>query len=121
MRSFEYNKENPKEWTFKPTLRTFGRDILVTGFDCLSGFAIAALVTRHSSPATFNAAILGAIGGVLPDFLNLVYYVFPKSLLKYFKRFHHAVHADMRLDNNYALGLSMQLAILFLLAAVLVR
>lgn len=86
-------------------------DFMVTGIDCAVGFALAFLTARAASPSLVVTAMYGAAGGVLPDLLQLAYYAFPKSPLKYLQRFHHAVHAKRRLDNDLLLGLGSQVAL----------
>lgn len=57
----------------------------------------------------FNLAVwLGVAGGVLPDFLQFVYFKFPREPLTSLQRFHQWIHASWRLRGRYFLGLFLQ-------------
>jgi hypothetical protein len=113
-------ERNEKGKEFTPTTRSVVSALFITGLDCLSGFAIAAWATMHN-PGLLLPALLGAVGGVLPDFLQFVYYIFPRSPLKYLQRFHMSVHTKKHLNNNQTFGISSQIAILIILAILTVK
>lgn len=119
--SFEKDDASGKKVRFSKNDRALLRDVLVTALDCGAGFAIAFYAAWTSAPDAIGAATLGAVGGVLPDFLQLVHYLFPNSPLRFLQNFHLWIHADTRLDHRPAIGISSQLALLVVFAATLAR
>lgn len=116
LRSWVKDQKSETGWRFTRNRKRFFADVLATGLDCGLGFAIAAIAVSQAAPHWLGTALLGAAGGVLPDFFHLLYYFFPTSVLKYLERFHIAVHATERLDERHALGIGSQLAILIVFA-----
>lgn len=119
LKSFEKEHGTAKTLGFKNDDRALLRDVLVTGLDCAAGFAIAFVAVWRSAPDAIGPALLGAVGGILPDFLQLLYYLFPRSPLRFLQRFHLWIHADTRLDDLPMIGVSSQFALLVFFAAAL--
>jgi hypothetical protein len=95
----------------------FAMDIIRTGIDFGAGLLITLVAVMHSPHDAHIASLMaGAVGGVLPDFLQVLYYALPNSPLKYLQRFHMWIHAKRRFDNEPLIGISSQLAILVVLA-----
>lgn len=99
--------------------KSFLEDVLKTGLDFGLGAAPSLLAINLFFPQHLTAAFLGVIGGVMPDFLQLVYYIFPRSPLRHLQKFHDAVHAKGNLDKNEKLGVGLQFALGILLIAAI--
>ena len=97
----------------------FIRDLVKTGADCLTGTAISLLVVAFTSPEYIRIAFLGAIGGVLPDFLQLMYHFFPKYL-HYLQWFHKKIQTQTRLNDMPVLGITLQIILAALFIAILI-
>jgi hypothetical protein len=91
--------------------KKFIRDLAVTGGDCLLGAALSIGAIWVISPSYLSIVFLGVIGGVLPDFLQLVYFIFPKSPLRYLQLVHSKIQSGTRLNNMPLLGITLQIAI----------
>ena len=88
--------------------KNFAYDILRAGTDCAFGVGIPTLIVSSQSPENIWIVLWGAAGGVLPDFLQLVYFLFPNSPLRFVQRFHHFIHAKQRMYDRPVLGISIQ-------------
>ncbi len=81
--------------------RRFAFDLLVVGSDCLAAFIILAAMTFGT--ALFWPVFFGAVGGVLPDFLQFLYFATKNTLLERLRWFHVVVmHTDKELENVWA-------------------
>ncbi len=60
-----------------------------------------------------NLSILlaGAIGGVLPDFLQFVFGIWKNTPLRLHQKFHHFIHAKKKLDDRPWIGVPIQVGI----------
>lgn len=103
--------------TFTPR-KGVSKDVFKTGIDFSAGLAIALGVSGMFFPKYFWLTFFGAAAGVLPDFLQVVYYLFPDSPLFYLQWFHKKIHARKHLDSGFFLGFSYQ--IIFSLAVILI-
>ena len=82
------------------------RDLAVIGFDAFAGLALA--VGIFGTKANMVAVLAGAVGGMLPDPLKLVYMLYPRQPLATLVRFHNWMHTKRKLD--WPLGVSSQIA-----------
>lgn len=98
--------------------RRFLKDIMRTGIDFSIGLAIALGISYIFFPKYFWLTFLGAAAAVLPDFLQLMYHLFPDSPLFYLQWFHRKIHAKKDLDNEILLGITYQVS--FSLAIILI-
>ncbi len=118
LRSLERNRQKPIEGKIiggKP----LARDILVVLFDGALGSFISIAVTFALFPRYIGITLIGIAGGILPDFLQFLYYLFPRSPLKYLQRFHLLIHAKKRLDKTPVSGIAYQLAFTAVCAFIL--
>ena len=90
--------------------RRFLRDVFVVGFDAVIGVAVSLGAAYLLFPQHLGVAALGVFGGIIPDFLQFVSYVFPNSPLRYLQNFHARIHAKKRLDKTPISGIAYQLA-----------
>jgi len=117
VRSVRHSK-NPMDsyWVFDTT---FLKDLFFIGLDAASGIGLTLLATHTAPPDKQLAIVFGAIGGIMPDALQLLYSIFRNSPFKYLQRFHIFIHHSARLDDQYLIGIGSQLAILLVLFLVL--
>lgn len=83
------------------------RDVLTIGFDGL--FGIAAAIVLFGSAATLWTVLLGAVGAMLPDPLQVVQAHFPNQPLRTLQRFHRWAHSDKQV-HGLMLGVGTQAA-----------
>lgn len=102
---FDPKKENEVESWKKAVW-----DLSKFGGDAILGIIVSFLFFSQGG-TDFNF-IYGAIGGMLPDFLQFVYVLFPKGPLKSLQSFHEYVHADAHLRDNFFLGTMSQVLIM---------
>lgn len=117
--SFVRDPRATNGYKFLWSTKRFLFDVIKTGIDCGMGLTIAWIAIQHSDPGASLAILTGAVGGVFPDFLQLVYYRFPTSPIRHIQRFHHWIHAKRRLDSEPLLGISTQGALLAFTALLL--
>ncbi len=89
--------------------KKFIRDLLKMAFDCISGFTVALVVFSNSGLA-LQIAFIGAVGGVLPDALQFVYFKIKKEPLITLQKFHKAIQHRLG-DGIYHVGILSQIAI----------
>lgn len=90
--------------------RSFAYDCLKLVADVLIGLIIAWLAFGGSAEA-YASVVAGIFGGLLPDFLQFVYFRFRREPLKSLQRFHQWIHTNVRLDGRPALGIFLQSAL----------
>ena len=98
----------------------FPYDLLKIGTDGLLGLGLAVFFFGASSPVLFSATVFGAVGGMLPDALQFVYWKWKHEPLASLQRFHHWVHAKSDLNARAFVGPAFQAA-LICLCVILVR
>ncbi len=96
----------------------FLADLIPIGIDCIGGFILAAALFA-ASPHLLFIALLGAFAGVLPDFLQFVYFKTHSRLLTPLQRFHLAIQSKNAFEQRPLPGLAIQFAVLLVLAAAL--
>ncbi len=92
------------------------RDAVWVGLDALVGILLA--MGLWSSEKTAPVILLGAIAGILPDPLQVVYSIFPYEPLRTLQRFHCWSHTNRRLDDRIVSSVLSQAA--FALAVIAV-
>jgi len=97
---------------------TFLRDLFFTGLDCSLGIVLSFFVISQIAPVYAPIAVLGAIGGVLPDFLQLIYFIFPKSPIIYLQKFHHWVQAENIFEHSPFWGIVSQVVFLLIVGSL---
>lgn len=79
--------------------KTFFADLIVLGVDLSVGLFLAWLFFVFTGAISLPVALAGAIGGVLPDALQFVYYKFGRRHLRPLQSFHARVHNKIRLKD----------------------
>lgn len=97
----------------------FVADLLKTGVDALLGALIAFSVFFPHSAMDFWLLILGLTGGVLPDFLQFVFFKYRPRWLRPLQRFHIWIHARRNFNDQPTIGVLMQIALVILIVLVL--
>jgi hypothetical protein len=119
LHSVKKDHSQPLGYRFVPGTG-FLKDVFKTGADFSIGLAAALAVCDVFFPNYLWLAFLGACVGTLPDFLSLVYFLFPNPPLFYLYRFHIKIHVPEKhhvLENKPAVGIACQVA--FSLAIIL--
>lgn len=88
------------------------------GLEILGGFLFIGLATFGKNDLAISAALFGGLGGLLPDILWGIADNSKNSILRAYRRFHHASHTKI---GNVALryGLTWQLALVGLAYIIL--
>lgn len=120
LRSLKKPTANPMDHYFVFD-RTFLEDLVAMAADVALGL-VALLPAIVIAPGDTPFIILcGALGGIMPDALQIVYYLFRRSPIKYLQRFHKWIHAKTRLDHEPVLGIGAQLLLICLFFFGIVR
>ena len=98
--------------------REFIVDIFRIGLDALLGIGIS-ILAFGSLHVPLEIILLGALGGILPDPLQFLYWKMRMEPLITLQRFHMWIHADRNLDGQHLRGVSEQVA-LSMLSIILV-
>lgn len=111
--SSERKEDDPMTWGVDTRAKGFALDLAKTGFDSILGIGVvAATLALLGAPAfVWLGAILGALFGILPDFLQFVYFKVRREPLSSLQRFHIFMHADGDFNDRPAVGIPMQLGV----------
>lgn len=93
-------------------------DLLRTGIDVLLGFVIVLIIWHPLFPVRWQILVLGAIGGILPDFLQFIYTRFPHQPMVALQKFHSFMHADLKLKDRPVLGVTTQILTIVIVIVV---
>lgn len=111
------NKENRLDSTLVFTKDTI-IDLVKIGTDGFLGLALPFLFYMPQTWPLALALVCGAIGGMLPDGLQFVYYQVRREPVTTLQRFHQYIHAELRLKDYWIPGLTLQIAIIMVAYAV---
>lgn len=94
---------------------SFGREMIIdalrVSFDGIMGLGLAIYILQPAhAPWEWNI-IIGALGGMLPDVLQVAYWLIRREPLVSLQRFHIWCHAKLRLDDKKALGITLDVVI----------
>jgi hypothetical protein len=94
--------------------RRFIGDLVLIGLDCIGGFLLALFIFQGGFG--YNASTLsllsGAVGGVLPDFLQFVYFKIRHEPFIVLQKIHNWAHAKR--DLHGLVGVASQVTIVIL-------
>lgn len=94
--------------------RDFVRDLAKIGMDFAIGIILAGfffgIYTLRLSPQGDPGSVwlLGALAGMLPDFLQFAYFKIRREPLTSLQRFHQWIHTSHRLKKRWFIGLTSQ-------------
>jgi hypothetical protein len=86
------------------------RDLGLIMIDASVGLGIG--LWLYASPPGVTTVILGALGGMLPDPLQIAHKLYPREPLRSLQRFHVWIHTKRRL--SWQVGVSSQLSFVWL-------
>lgn len=96
------------------TRTTFWFDILRSAADAAFGLLCVALFVWPTSSQEWVFVLLAVTGGIMPDFLQGVYYGLRLNFLKPHQFFHDWIHARIKLGPYPKLGIPLQLIIVLI-------
>lgn len=100
--------DTPPEALHTWSYDTILTDIRNTAIDFSLGFGVALLFFWPVTLRDFLYVLLVAIGGVLPDFLQGVYYTRKAGFLKPLQTFHDIMHTSIKLGHYPLIGIPFQ-------------
>ena len=90
------------------------RDLTLIGADAGVGMALSLLI--FATAGTTWIIALGAVAGMVPDFLQFAYSLYPREPLKSLQRFHSWIHAKRKL--GWRIGVASQAAFAIVVSGV---
>lgn len=90
-------------------------DALKVFFDVFLGFVLVFFFLDFRMDPRYSILIAGAMGAVIPDFLQFVFLVWKNRFLKFLQRIHVFIHAEGDLNDRPFLGIVSQAAIIFII------
>ena len=98
---------------------TFIADLMKIGADGLLGLLAAFIFFYPQTSWSLWLLVLGVFGGVLPDWLQFVFYKYRPRWLQPLQRFHIWIHARRDFNDRPIAGVLMQMALAVLIVFVL--
>lgn len=117
IKSLEQNLDNPLENKIAAN-KKFITDLIRIGFDFLIGITLSFLIFQPKNLIIGQTVFMGAIGGILPDPLQFLYWKIKKEPLISLQRFHIWIHTKTNLNDKPLIGIAFQI-ILILVAIYL--
>jgi hypothetical protein len=90
------------------------QDLGWIALDAGAGLAIA--LWLYATPAAAVSVLLGALGAMLPDPLQLAHRLYPREPLRTLQRFHVWIHSKRKL--TWPIGVSSQLSFIVLVVSI---
>jgi hypothetical protein len=120
LQSASQDKENPLNSTVHVN-KAFLFDLIKIGFDVVVGALIVFALFYQAPTYIIIGASIGAAAGMAPDFLQFVYFRYPKEPMISLQKFHVIMmHAKSHLNDRPWIGVPFQIA-LVILAVVIVK
>lgn len=110
IKSLQQNMDNPLESKIISN-SAFVTDLIRIGFDFLLGITLSFLIFRPENPLLGQTVFMGAIGGILPDPLQFLYWKIKKEPLISLQRFHIWIHAKTDLKDKPIKGIIFQIVL----------
>ncbi len=85
------------------------KDLLAIHADFALGIGISALAGLQFAPGDLLLVLAGAVLGTIPDFFQLLYFLFPVFPFTQIQKFHLWMHSKTRLDDQPLWGIASQL------------
>lgn len=99
--------------------RAFLFDLAKISLDLALGALSLLLALGYLGWPLSLVAVLGAVGGVLPDFLQFAYFKLRWRVLLWLQRFHEGVHTPHRLGHWPILGPLLQVVLVLVFVAII--
>jgi hypothetical protein len=90
----------------------FYLDLVRIGSDFLLGFALSFIIWHPGGSHEQKIVFIGALAGMLPDFMQFVYTRFPYQPIVALQTFHRFMHAKLKLNNRPIIGITSQILII---------
>jgi len=90
------------------------RDLSLIGADACFGMALSLLI--FATAGTVRIITLGAVAGMVPDFLQFAYSIYPREPLKSLQRFHGWMHSKRKL--GWRIGVASQAAFAIIVSGI---
>lgn len=91
-------------------------DALRIGTDAAVGIIIGLLIFGY--PHLIIPALIGALAGVIPDFLQFVYLRFPHPPISWLQNLHFWIHTKIRFKGHGVIGMSTQVLFVALVIGI---
>jgi hypothetical protein len=111
LRSISVRRSAPSAFTLDWVLL---QDFCLLALDACIGLAI--VFWLYASPSATTAVLAGALGGMLPDPLQLLQKLYPREPLRSLQRFHVWIHTKRKL--SWQLGVFAQLSFVALVVGL---
>ncbi len=100
----------------------FHRDLLKIACDILLGFGLVLIALKLGHLELYWLPLYaGAVGAILPDFLQFAYMKLRREPLTSLQRFHEWIHADLRLNDRPVIGIASQAFVVFIGMVLLIN
>lgn len=111
LRAYELDKKNNMNSDIALDKR-FAKDLINIGLDVLIGLLVSSYILMFIGKFSLPILIVGALGGIIPDALQLVYMKFRHQPLISLQRFHIWIQRDERLRGKPFIGTLLQIALI---------
>lgn len=98
--------------------KRFAKDLINIGLDILIGLIASIYILMFIGKFSIPILIAGALGGIVPDALQLVYMKFRHEPLASLQKFHIWIQRDERLRYRPFIGIISQIAIITLVISL---
>ncbi len=105
------DEKNPLNSDIVVTHKHFPYDLVRVAGDAFLGMLLSMLIFSPANGFPLAVTALGAIGGILPDPLQFIYFKFRREPIRSLQRFHEWIHTTVRLRGRYIAGASLQIAL----------
>lgn len=117
--SFDQDPNRKMQFVAGPDIKfRFIRDIILISFDAIFGIILAYLFFFNSAhPWIF---LIGATGGMMPDFLTILYVFWKYKYLVLFFKFHsNVIHSRLPQSLNQVIAIILQFGVIAVLIAII--
>jgi hypothetical protein len=115
--SLEKDKENSLN-TIMIITKTSYKDLLIISLDGICGLLFSFIILNGFYHHGLLIILMGALGGMLPDFLQFCYWLWKSKLLVPLQRLHNWAHTKIKIDDKPVLGVLSQIIIIFLIVLI---
>ncbi|MGB8816229.1 MAG: hypothetical protein WCC74_03310 [Minisyncoccia bacterium] len=94
--------------------------IFAMSLDIIASIILCSIIF-FTNPTTIFITLVGIAGGILPDFLQLIYHLFKKEPMVTIQKIHHKIHASKPSSYVYGIFTQVFVVIIFIGAYLLQR
>ncbi len=118
LHSSRVNEHDPLDKDMEVGGLDFYLDLLKIGFDICIGLLLSYLIFYPSNAEALTLVAIGAIGGILPDPLQFLYFKYRKEPMITLQRFHDWIHTDIKLRGRWIIGPLLQFFMVYTLVSI---